>query len=109
MQIHAYTHTYSFSEIPLAGRACCLSIGGPHHALQRLYIEVIIFGFQAPSYIFPSPLLFCINRTSSFRFLKCFPAGQPILTVVLGKVTHVSFFSILSVSSQGMKEERKQK
>lgn len=87
---HTQTHwdTHVLYEIPLAGRACCLSSGGLHHALQWLYIEVIIVGFQAPSSISPL-LLFCINRTTGFLFLKCFLAGQPILTAVLEKVTHM--------------------
>lgn len=86
----------SLSEIPLAGRACCLNIGGLHQALQQLYIEVIIVSFQAPSYIFS--LHFCINRTSGFLFLKCFAAGRPILTAVLEKVTHTFYSSPFCLS-----------
>lgn len=94
MKIHvcAHTnthwHTHILCEIPLAGRARCLNSGGLHHARQWLYIEVIIVGFQAPSSISPL-LLFCINRTTGFLFLKCFLAGQPILTAVLEKVAHM--------------------
>lgn len=94
MKIHvcAHTnthwHTHILCEIPLAGRARCLNSGGLHHAWQWLYIEVIIVGFQAPSSISPL-LLFCINRTTGFLFLKCFLAGQPILAAVLEKVAHM--------------------
>lgn len=44
---------------------------------------------SGPLIYFASLLLFCINRTSGFLFLKCFGAGQPILTAVLEKVTHM--------------------
>lgn len=75
--VHALcdTHTHIPCEIPLAGRARCLSGAGLHHAPQQLYIEVIIVGFQAPSSVFP---LFCINRTSGFSFPKVpFWPGSP--------------------------------
>lgn len=43
------THKYTLCEIPLTGKSHCLSDAGPCHVLQRLYIEVIIVGFQALS------------------------------------------------------------
>lgn len=47
------THKYTLCEIPLTGKSHCLSDAGPRHVLQRLYIEVIIVGFQALSSILP--------------------------------------------------------
>lgn len=81
-------HKYTPCEIPLTGKSHCLSDAASRHVLQRLYIEVIIVGFQALSSIFP---LFCIIRTSDFLFLKCFPAGQPILSDLSLKRLHTCF------------------
>ncbi len=74
----------------------CTAIYRSHHS--RL---------SGPLIYFPS-LLFCINRTSGFLFLKCFLAGQPILTAVLEKVTHMFHSSPFCLSPAERKGAERQ-